>query len=191
MQITQSVNQCKPRRERDSQRAKVYRAEEVLESFAVSLPEIKDIEGYVQRVWASKRVQAAFAFPNLMNVPRVHDGRGRRRPAANASMIKMPRWCRNTHIVLHELAHVIAICHHGRGVAWHGWQYCSVYLKLVLCVMGREAHNALKASFQKHRVRFRPKAPRKPLTPEQRMVMVARFAAARATIEIQHAGEMP
>jgi hypothetical protein len=65
------------------------------------------------------------------------------------------------------------------GVAGHGWEYCETYLKLVLYIMGREAHDALKASMRKHRVRFREPRKRAPLSPERRAQLVAQLAYAR------------
>ena len=94
----------------------------------------------------------------------------------------MPAWSRDEAIVLHELAH----CFNARINGWvmvqsHGWEYCAIYLQLTLYVMGREAHDVLKAAFKANRVRFT--APRKgrKLTPEQREAAIARLSVYNGT----------
>ena len=83
-------------------------------------------------------------------------------------------------IVLHELAHVICQREHGLRVAGHGWQFCSIYLKLALYMMGREAHDALKKEMKVNRVRFTEPRKRKPMDPLRKAALVARLAAYRA-----------
>jgi len=63
-------------------------------------------------------------------------------------------------------------------MAWHGWQFCDIYLRLVLYVMGREAHDALKASFKVARIKYRQPRTRE-WTPEQRQAAALRLWAAR------------
>ena len=110
---------------------------------------------------------------------RVGDGRGRRKACAIGSEIRIPKWARNTWIVLHELAHVVAGREFKGERASHGWEFCETYLKLVLYVIGREAHDALKESMRGHRVRFREPRQRAPLSPERRAQLVAQLADAR------------
>jgi len=167
-------------RERDSQRSKVYSAEEVLKAFEEPLPSVQDIERFVACVWKSQRVKSAFsrATPRASE-PRVKDGRGRRKACGSSSAISMPVWSRNNWIVLHELAHVICQREHGMRVAAHGWEYCAIYLRLVLYVLGREAHDKLKASFKQHRVRFRARAKRRELSEVQREALRERLKHAR------------
>ena len=173
--------------ERDSQRSKVYAAEnEAFRAYSPknsepTLPRVKDCERFVKKVFASKRVKAAFprATREIWGVPRIEDGRGCRAARGGYSFLVLPRWARRDWVVLHEIAHTIT----GREVGdvpAHGWQYCTVYLRLVLYVLGREHHDALKASFKKHRVRFTEPRKRKPLTAEQRAVLAERLATARA-----------
>jgi putative metallohydrolase (TIGR04338 family) len=170
------------RRERDTQRGRVYKSDAALRPFARSLPTVADIEKFVAKTFASRRVQAAWP-DSTMWLPDVHDGRGRRRAGATSSYITMPRALRDEGIVLHELAHTICRREHGLLVAGHGWQYCAIYLKLALYMLGREAHDALKAAFKVNRVRFSPPRRRKPLTPEQRAMLADRLTAARAAKE--------
>src|SRR5580692_9172088 len=48
------------KKERDTQRRKLYRADDSLKPFAVPLATVDDVERFVKKIWASKRVQAAF-----------------------------------------------------------------------------------------------------------------------------------
>lgn len=177
-------------KERDQQRSRVYKAEKVLSKFAEPLPKVNDVERYVKEVWKSKRVQNA--FPKAVrpyvhgfgqtygSEPTVKDGRGIRKAKGHQHWIAIPLWARNSYIVTHELAHTITRREHGTKVAGHGWQYCEIYLTLVLYMLGREAHDVLKASFKQHRVRFTKPRERKPLSPERREQMIAILAYARA-----------
>jgi putative metallohydrolase (TIGR04338 family) len=169
---------------RDSQRAKVYKAENAAFahsplSSAPTLPSIPDIEIYIAKVWSSKRVQALFASPSeASRPPRVGDGRGRRSACAFTNEIRMPLSTRREWVVLHELAHVI----NRRGseiVAGHGWEFCATYLQLVLYMMGREHHDALKREFKARRVQFTEPRKKRSLTLEQKTALAERLRAGR------------
>lgn len=177
------------RRERDTQKARVYRSDEALVAIAKPLPKVRDMQRFVDRLWGQRRVYRWFGpdafharwrkLGRASSAPIVHDGRGRRRAGGWSRGITMPLWSRNEAIVLHELAHSMCARLHGPRVAAHGWQYCDIYLRLVLYGMGREAHDTLKAAFKANRVRFRAPRQRAPLTPERRAELVARLAAHR------------
>lgn len=164
---------------RDTQRSKLYRAEGALDPFSQPLPTVDDVERFALKVWRSERVRKAFRTVSLSSPPRVKDGRGTSWARGGYSTINIPLWARNTRIVLHELAHTIHIREGGARGAAHGWQYAAVFLKLVLYMAGREAHDALKASFKEHRVKFRPPRQKRELTTEQRAALATRLAAAR------------
>lgn len=165
-------------RERDTQRSRVYKCDRDLMAVAGKLPDIRDVERFVRKVFASKRVQDAFPEAVRWSLPSVGDGRGRSRACGGATKIKIPRWARDEAVVLHELAHTVCL-RQTRNEAYHGWRFCATYLKLVLYLMGREAHDTLKASFKKNRVRFTEPRKRKPLDPERRAALVARLAVYR------------
>jgi len=177
---------------RDTQRQRVYTAESAVEKATPSarLEAVRDVERFVKATLARKRVQDDFprATRVYKYVPDVTDGRGRRRACAVGSCeIRMPVWSRTELIVLHELAHIMINREHGDRdtIASHGWQFCAAYLRLVLHVMGRQHHDALKASFKAHRVRFTKPRAKRELTPEQRAALVARMAAARGVAVVQ------
>lgn len=168
--------------ERDTQRSRLYRAErqafDTQPEASTRLETTADIERYLRYVVSLKRVTDS--WPDLTRHVAVHDGRGRRRAGGCASYITMPKWSRVKWIVLHELSHVI----HQRQVstrqfAFHGWQYAEIYLRLVMLVLGREAHDALKASFKANRVRFTKPKTRTPLSPERKAQLAAQLAKAR------------
>jgi putative metallohydrolase (TIGR04338 family) len=167
-------------RERDTQRSRVYKAERDIWPIAKPLPTVKDMEAYADRLWKMKRF--AKKYPAAINwwsgPPSVGDGRGQRRALGSASQIKMPLWSRTDAIVLHELSHTVTARAYG-SVAAHGWQFCSTYLDLVLWMMGRAAHDRLKASFKASKVRFNPPRPKRVLTEAQRMAMIERLQQAR------------
>ncbi len=167
--------------QRDTQRQKVYRSDPALKPWAEPLPTVKDVERFCRKVWASKRMRKA--FPRAVahwKAPRVKDGRGTRIARGGMGPINIPLWARSTDVVLHELAHTVTMRVYDDRVPAHGWQYCEVYLRIVLYAMGREAHDALKAAFKKNGVRFRKPRQGKPLSPERRAQLVATLAQARA-----------
>lgn len=169
-------------RERDTQRARLYLCDPVLVMLAKPLLKIAEVERYADKVFASKRVQAAFPKSAAWKHSfKISDGRGRSRNSCGWYGGIAIRPChRNEAIVLHELAHAICQREYGLVVAGHGWQFCSVYLKLALYMMGREAHDALKREMKINRVRFTEPRKRKPMDPARKAALVARLAAYRA-----------
>lgn len=168
---------------RDSQRSRVYAADHSLDSFG-RLETVPEIERFVSKLWKSERFKKAFSVASSWHCgqPKVKDGRRRRRARGNYYEISMPRWSRTIGVVVHELAHTVHMREYGshcRGAA-HGWEYCSVYLRLVLYSMGREAHDTLKAAFKKHGVKYRAPKKRAPLSEERRAQLTEQLAAARA-----------
>lgn len=173
------------KKERDSQRSKVYKAERAAFSTLAVANErhesVQDIEKFLRHVYSLKRVQDSFPLARLGEwYVRVKDGRRCRSAYGSHSMINMPRWSRISWVILHELSHTITQREESRRVAGHGWQFCENYLRLVLLVLGREAHDALKDSFKAHRVRFSKPRQRAPLSPERKAQLLATLAAARA-----------
>lgn len=173
-------------RERDTQRSRVYACDKIIRPFSREpLDTVEQMEAYVSEVWSNYWLAKHYPAMHARmydGPPKVHDGRGRsRRAGGNYRGVWMPRWARYETLLLHELAHTITQRVYGTHVAAHGWQYCSVYLTLMLHMRGREAHDALKAAFKLHRVRYT--APRKaaPLSPEQKAERTARLAAYRAS----------
>lgn len=172
---------------RDSQRSKVYAADHSLDAYG-RLETVTAIEYEIGRLWKSKRFQTEFYSAWRWGPPKVGDGRGRRRAGGSRSGIKMPVWSRTRGMVCHELAHTV----HARQqmtpnpYGWqkapaHGWEFCAIYLRIVHYMMGKDAHDALKAAFKANRVKFRAPIKRRPLSPEQRAANIARLSAYNGT----------
>ena len=168
---------------RDTQRSRVYAAERKVQHLGKKLPDVTDVERYIAH--NMKRKAILRRYPGAADKTAVKDGRGTRNALAYGDYaIGIPLWARQEIVVLHEMAHIIAARTHGQyNIAAHGWQFCAIFLDLVRFCADREIHDALKASFDEHKVRY--KAPRKckPLSPEQRAVLVERLSVARANKE--------
>jgi putative metallohydrolase (TIGR04338 family) len=170
-------------RPRDSQRSKVYAAERFwrysgggrhVGARNERLETVPEMQAWVDKITASAWWQQR--YPHVSKIT-VRDGAGQRRALGypGRRMISMPKWSRSRGVILHEVAHVIA----PTGTAWHGWEYCAELLALVQHFLGKEEADALRAAFDQERVRYRKPRQRRPLTEEQREVLVARLAVAR------------
>lgn len=136
---------------RDTQRSKVYAAENVVYPKSPEGLTVAEVQEFVTKVvrsswWADRYPTGLVA---------VNDGRGRRSACAIGRVeISIPRWARSRHVVLHELAHIAMTRLHGSRVADHGWEFCSAELALVRRFIGVAAHDALRDSFRAHGVRY-------------------------------------
>lgn len=168
-------------KERDSQRSKVYKADHSLDDISQQYASIDDIRRFLRDTCRRQRVQDEFPCTALLaekfadGTFHIHDGGGTSHARGGYNRLNFPRWSRRTGVILHELAHVI----HKReqdSFGWdrelmkrdgyhagHGWRFMQIYLRLVLHVMGRTAHDKLKAAAKANKVRINPK---KQLSPE-------------------------
>lgn len=144
------------KRERDSQKSRLYKAEKVLEQFSYRLETVPEMAAFLTKVMNRAPIQRRYG-PFLRSTIEVQDGRRCRSALGDNNWIKMPRWSRTAYIVLHEAAHSMTHRKHGRHVAGHGREYAAIYLDLIHFGLGKEAADALKASFKENRVRYRPK----------------------------------
>lgn len=193
---------------RDNQRQRVYDAEgkwrcgfDGFEAFTEEtnprFESLGDITRFYRRVLTAKRVLKRWPFLHKVAVPKVQPASGC--AAYGYSRITFNIRGRNLKTVLHELAHAIHDFGSDRWLTqahgirpptkeedprWHeghGYQFCRIYLDLVLLYMGREAMLGLKAAFKKHRVRY--KAPRR-ISPEQRQALVERMRQMRPPAQL-------
>jgi len=141
---------------RDSQRSKVYGAEDALvRAYKDERLETTDeIYNWVaklsSRKWFKKR------FP-MFNIERfvVKSGRGRRTAYGGHTHIAMPKWSRNKMIILHELAHCLNVTgHDSRYHVAHGRRYCRIYLSLVKHAMGTDRARELRQRFKQYKVKY-------------------------------------
>jgi putative metallohydrolase (TIGR04338 family) len=146
---------------RDSQRSKVYKADDVLVNYPQQRFEtVTQCKAYVDEV----RKRLTKVYPQLLTDITVGDGRGLRMARGGWWGIKLPKWARAEWVILHELAHTIAARKYSINVK-HNQPWAEIYLDLVERVMGKEASKLLKDSFKAYRVKY--KAPRQ-LSPETR-----------------------
>lgn len=135
---------------RDSQRAKVYRAETDLYGCLDPEPEmpLAACQALANRVMAYCKERAHVA---------ICDGRGKRRAHANCWAITLPRWARRRLWVLHEAAHVVThriAMRRQKPIQGHGREFARLYIKLVRHFIGRTEASLLKQSFKENRVRY-------------------------------------
>lgn len=183
-------------RERDSQRSKVYRAEQGFWNAHHrgngSLESLDDIRDYVGEVMETSRIVMEYGLAITRPPITIRDGRGATRAFASGGYaMTFPKQMRKEWIVLHELAHII---HHriqdegDVGLSWeerptrqagHGYQWASIYLHLTKVMFGTKTADGLKLAFRNGKVRYNAPRKRAPLTPEARAVLVERLATAR------------
>lgn len=151
------------KRQRDNQRAKLYKAER--EAFKGKFPcdelhdwSVEDCQRYVDKIQKSKWWKKRCRFyPRII----VGDGRGHRRAVAYHMTlsrnpgIALPLWSRKEWVILHELAHHLVYGHHPNGSAAHGREFAKEFLALVRRWLGPEEAKALKAAFKANRVKSR------------------------------------
>ena len=173
-------------RPRDSQRSKVYKAENM--AFCADNRERHEsVEAVITRLnsWIS---QSWFRSKWQVRKVGVYDGRGSRRAKflrntllkigdelVLCAVFSFPKWSRMEWVMIHELAHAVTPGH----VAAHGREFCQNYLLLVRHYLGAAAERRLKIYFRKHRVKYKPK---RVMTEEQRARLAARAEIARAAI---------
>jgi len=189
---------------RDSQRTKVYKAED-----SALIPLRRPLDGIDEAIELAHRtmlragIRSRYGYAaNSVSWPvNITASKGGRSWGGRESIALGKHAGFTDHILLHELAHTI----HARitamvkrqlrfgknlygtrtielaGGAAHGWQFCQVYLDLVWFGMGRDAYEALKASFKRDKVKWhKPKE----LTPEQRQQLAARLRSIRTTAPV-------
>jgi putative metallohydrolase (TIGR04338 family) len=147
----------RPRRPRDGQRARVYRAERALPE-GRRLPALADVQRYVDRVPASPLWRRL--APGRPRVE-VGDGRGRRRAGSYVGLpaIAVPRVHRRERHVLHELAHQLADAAGSPEEPAHGWRFAACLLLLLEAFGSPEGAGALRAAYAAEGVRYGPPAP--------------------------------
>jgi len=132
-------------RPRDSQRARLYRAEFEVDA-GRRLPTVPILQAYadslVQFDWFRAR------WPD--RAFEIRPGYGHRRATATVDgVLQMPKWARSELVVLHEVAHCVTPW----AYASHGPEYAGVLLCLVRRAMGPAPAQALEDAFDRQRVR--------------------------------------
>ena len=133
-------------RPRDSQRARLYRAEGQVDA-GRGLPTVERMQAWVDGLVAADWFVARWgdrAFD-------VRPGFGHRRATADQNgVLQMPKWARSELVLLHEVAHCLTPV----NVASHGPEYAGVLLALVRRGMGPGPAQHLEDAFARERVRW-------------------------------------
>jgi len=133
-------------RPRDSQRARLYRAENEVDP-GCDLPTVATMQAYVDWVAAAGWFTDRWGDRSF----EVRPGYGHKRATATRDgVLQMPRWARREMTILHEVAH----CLTPEDFAAHGGEYAGVLLALVRRAMGLGPAQALEDAFERHRVRW-------------------------------------
>jgi len=133
-------------RPRDSQRARLYRAENEVDP-GKALPTVATMQAYVDRVAANGWFVERWGDRTFD----VRPGCGHTRATANPDgVLQMPRWARREMTILHEVAHCVTPV----TFAAHGCEYAGVLLAIVRRAMGLGPAQALEDAFGRHRVRW-------------------------------------
>jgi putative metallohydrolase (TIGR04338 family) len=151
---------------RDSQRSKVYAAENTLKKMSESFATFDDAKRFVDAAVASGWWKGN--FPQIHRIE-VHRGGvswawgGQHNWYPKTGWIKLPdnEFGRKKLVIIHEMAHCLA-----PRKSKHDRLYCNVYLKLVRHFLGSEAEQELKNAFKEKRVQY--KLPRQ-LSPERKL----------------------
>jgi putative metallohydrolase (TIGR04338 family) len=133
-------------RPRDSQRARLYRAEDEV-SPGCRLPTVEALQAYVSELATTEWFTIRWGERTF----EVRPGYGHRRATADRNgVLQMPRWSRTQLIVLHEMAHCLTpVC-----FAAHGPEYAGVFLSLIRRGLTPASAQALEDAFIRHRVRW-------------------------------------
>ena len=133
-------------RPRDSQRARLYRAEEEVGA-GRPLPTVELLQAYVDDLGGTDWFRARWGDRAF----EVRPGHGHRRATADRDgVLQMPRWARTELVLLHEVAH----CLTPTTFAAHGAEYAGVLLSLVRRAVDPGAAQRLEDAFGRNRVRW-------------------------------------
>lgn len=148
--------------QRDSQRIKVYRAEEALpgrwrNQFGTNEQAQEFVDSITNDRWFKARWKLPYSRVSVA-VGRGHNG------FSYGGRITLSPSGRNPIVALHELTHEVL------GAAAHGWQphgaeFCGTFLFLVGHYIGKEQADRLRDDYVKHAVKHRPASgvvPRQP-----------------------------
>jgi hypothetical protein len=183
---------------RDSQRSKLYAAENAAfrkfsDRHSLTIEECTDVVRRIERsqLWADFEAEANERGHNLKPWAQrpINVLAGRGGGWANHAEISLGGWARCEWVILHEMAHTAVTRIYGLNtVPWHGWEFASIYLRMVSRFMGSEAAAKLKAEFKAKRVKHTAPRAKRELTPEQRAILANRLAEARAAKQLKAAG---
>ncbi len=145
--MSRASTQPQTTRPRDSQRARLYRAEGQVDA-GRSLPTVPSMQAWVDGLVATDWFVARWGDRAF----EVRPGFGHRRATADAvnGVLQMPKWARSELVLLHEIAH----CLTPLTFASHGPEYAGVLLALARRGIGPGTAQLLEDAFARERVRW-------------------------------------
>jgi putative metallohydrolase (TIGR04338 family) len=144
-----------PRRPRDSQRSRLYRAEDDVGP-GRRLPTVPVLQAFVDELAASDWFTARWGARSFD----VRPGHGHRRATADRNgVLQLPLWSRTELVVLHEVAHCLTPVEY----AAHGPEYAGVFLSVVRRRLTPATAQTLEDAFARHRVRWSMAAVPRPI----------------------------
>lgn len=145
-------------RPRDGQRQRLYSAERT--AFGqeywndpTDWETLTGVRRFVEEVTRSRWWQSR-GGPSEVEVRAGRKGQGRGRAHPDRGMISLPRMAWRRWYVVHELAHLIA----PRRAAWHGPEFCRIYLAMLDRFCVEDEGRKLRVAFDGGRVRWRRSA---------------------------------
>lgn len=159
-------------RERDTQFARFWRAQSVINPFDKQFKTEKGLNSYVER--ACGRAFLLRRYPCLKLRVGVRHLRGRDREFGGYWSVGIPITSRNLRTVIYVLARTIWMRTDDLRRAHYGWQFVAIYIDVVHALMGKAEADLLRESCKSYGVRWKPKK-KVTVTPE----MIERLAAAR------------
>ena len=139
-------------RQRDSQRSRVYKAENAvfdMHAGVLNQEEVLAVRNKIlsSRHWrkakGSKWVLLRFKRSTYQRALFHHKDKS----------ISLPPWAMNKHVVIHEMAHSLTF-KEDKTLPGHGKIFCSHYLNLVAELLGEGEAERLEISFWEHEVRY-------------------------------------
>jgi len=142
---------------RDSQRQKVYSAEDNLkrlyQEVNIEFSSIEEISQYVNKLVRSTWAIRRWGKPrNTIQIIENKKVRGACWARGINLSITLSRWGWNKMVVLHELSHLLS--NYG---ASHGRHFVRTFLELVKHELGYDIQKALKKEYKRYGVRYLPK----------------------------------
>jgi putative metallohydrolase (TIGR04338 family) len=133
-------------RPRDSQRARLYRAEGQVDA-GRRLPTVERMQTWVDAMAATDWFLARWGVRTF----EVRPGFGHRRATADENgVLQMPKWARTELVLVHEVSH----CLTPAACASHGPEYAGVLLTVARRAMGPGTAQLLEDAFARERVRW-------------------------------------
>lgn len=139
---------------RDSQRSKIYQAENIL--YGKKFATLEDCQKYIMHMFNSSWFKKN--FPEYKLPPTVLKSKGG--CFYRMSEIHLSRWGFNERVVIHEFAHYATSWRRWQKAskvppsASHGWLFASVFLMLVRKFMDEKSYEVLKSHYKYFKVKY-------------------------------------